>query len=113
MVRHQDVDLGLRYLTEFAVLILAEQASPDVVRVVAEAAHWNAAQLVVIVGPGTEPADGLPPDAIVFEGPIDDRDGDFAALVGRFAAALDDGTDAADAFRASIAAVGWSAATTD
>jgi sugar/nucleoside kinase (ribokinase family) len=108
-----DVDLGLRYLTEFGVVILAEPADPGVVRVVAEAARWHAARLVLVVEPGSEPTDGLPPDAIVFEAPSDDRDGDFAALVGRFAAALDDGTNPADAFRASIEAQGWTEGTTD
>ena len=57
-----------------------------------------------------EPPVGLPPDAIVFEAPAEDPDGDFAALVGRFAAALDDGTDAADAFRSSLAEEGWTEA---
>jgi len=108
-----DVDLGLRYLTNYAVVVLAEPAGSDVVRVVADAATWNGAQLVVVVDPGTELSDGLPADAIVFEAPGDDPDGDFAALVGRFAAALDDGTDAADAFRASIAAEGWTEAVAD
>lgn len=108
-----DVDLGLRYLTNFAVVVLAEPTGEDVVRVVADAARWNAAQLVMVVAAGTEPSDGLPPDAIVFEAPADDRDGDFAALVGRFAAALDDGTAAADAFRTSIAAEGWTEAAPD
>ncbi len=91
-----DVDLGLRYLTDYAVVVLAEHAEPDVAAVAAAAASWNGAQLVVVVEPGTEPPAGLPPDAIVFEAPADDPDGDFAALVGRFAAALDDGADAGD-----------------
>lgn len=108
-----DVDLGLRYLTTFSVVVMAEPASQEVVRVVADAVSWNGARLVMVVEPGTEPLDGLPADAIVFEAPDDDPDGDFAALVGRFAAALDDGTDAAYAFRASIAAEGWTEAVAD
>lgn len=108
-----DVELGLRYLTEFAVLVLAEPAGPDVVQVVAEAARWNAAQLLMVVDSGIVPADGLPSDAIVFEAPADDRDGVFATLVGTFAAALDDGADPAEAFRSSIAAEGWTEAAPD
>jgi hypothetical protein len=108
-----DVELGLRYLTSFAVVVLAEPAGEEVVGVVADAARWNSAQVVMVVTGGSEPTDGLPPDAIVFEAPDDDPDGDFAALVGRFAAALDDGTEAADAFRASIAADGWTEAAPD
>jgi sugar/nucleoside kinase (ribokinase family) len=102
-----DVDMGLRYLTSFGVVVLADAANREVVRVVADAASWNAARLVVVVDPQTEPSDALPPDAIVFEAPADDPDGAFAALVGRFAAALDDGTEPADAFRSTIEADGW------
>jgi hypothetical protein len=108
-----DVELGLRYLATFAVVVLAEPAGQEVVRVVADAARWSAAQLVMVVEAGTEPADGLPPDAVVFEAPADDRDGVFAALVGRFAAALDDGAAPADAFHSSIAAEGWTEAIPD
>ena len=64
------------------------------VEAVADAARWNGAQLLMVVGPDVVPADGLPPDAIVFEAPADDPDGVFATLVGTFAAALDDGADA-------------------
>jgi hypothetical protein len=108
-----DVDLGLRYLTNFTVVVLAEPADPGVARVVADAASWNGARLVVVVGAGAEPPAELPPDAIVFEAPIDDPDGDFAALVGRFAAALDDGADAGVAFRSSLAEEGWTEAVAD
>lgn len=108
-----DVDLGLRYLTEFAVLVLAEPAGRDVVQVVAEAARWTAAQLLLVVEVGTALTDGLPSDAIVFEAPADDRDGVFAMLVGTFAAALDVGADPAEAFRSAIAAEGWAESAAD
>jgi len=107
-----DVELGLRYLTEFAVLVLAEPTSADVVRVVADAAGWNGAQLLMVVDAGAD-VDGFPPDAIVFEAPADDRDGAFASLVGTFAAALDDGGIPGDAFRSSVEAEGWAEATPD
>lgn len=102
-----DVDLGLRYLTDFAVVVLAEPASADVVGIVAEAARWSEARLVLVVGAGETVPDGVPADAVVFEAPEDDPDGAFAALVGSFAAALDDGTEPGQAFRASIASDGW------
>ena len=108
-----DVDLGLRYLNEFAVLVLAEPAGHDVVRVVVDAATWHAARLLVVVEGDATRVDGFPADAIVFEAPADDRDGVFANFVGTFAAALDDGTDPAEAFRSSIAAEGWTEATPD
>jgi sugar/nucleoside kinase (ribokinase family) len=96
-----DVQLGLRYLTEFAVLVLAEPAGPDVVRVVAEAASWNAARLLMVVEADTVAPDGLP---------ADDEDGAFATFVGRFAAALDEGADPAEAFHSSIESAGWTEA---
>ena len=108
-----DVDLGLRYLTDFAVLVLAEPGLADVVGVAAEAARWSGARLVLVVGAGESVPDDLPADAIVFEAPEDDPDGVFATLVGGFAAALDDGTEPGDAFRASIAADGWTGAADD
>ena len=102
-----DVDLGLRYLTEFAVVVLAEPVGPEIVGLVGEAVRWSQAQMVLVVGPGETAPDGLPPDVIVFEAPDADPDGAFAALVGTFAAALDDGTEPGEAFRASIASDGW------
>jgi sugar/nucleoside kinase (ribokinase family) len=108
-----DVDLGLRYLTDFAVVVLAEAAGPGIVEVVGEAARWADARLLLIVGAGEPVPDGLPPDAVVFEAPATDADGLFAAFVGSFAAALDDGTEPAEALRASLAAQGWTASGVD
>lgn len=106
-----DVDLALRYLTEFAVLVLADPAEPEIVGVVVDAAGWVGARLVVVVRPGEAVPDGLPPDVIVFEAPDTDSDGAFASLVGAFAAALDDGDDPGEAFRSSIETDGWTAST--
>jgi hypothetical protein len=108
-----DVDLGLRYLTDYGVVVLAEAAGAEVVAVVAEATRWGAARLILVVGAGATVPDDLPPDVIVFEAPDDDPDGAFAILVGTFAAALDDGADPADAFRTSIASDGWTEAAPD
>lgn len=104
-----DLDLGLRYLLEFAVLVLAEPVTADALQVVAGAAAWGKTHLIVVVEPGTEVPAGLPAEAIVFEAP--DRLGDdaFAVMVGTFAAALDGGEAPAEAFRSSMEADGWSA----
>lgn len=106
-----DVDLALRYLPDINVLVLAEAASTDTVAVVAQAARWSEAQLIVVDNPAA-PND-LPRDAIVFEVPDEDPDGVFAELIGAFAAALDDGDDPAKAFQASVEAAGWTPAPTD
>lgn len=105
-----DVDLGLRYLTEFAVVVLAEPASPEVVAVVVEAAQWGESRMILVVGAGERPPDGLPADVVVFGAPAADPDGAFAGLVGSFAAALDDGKEPDEAFRASVASDGWTEA---
>jgi hypothetical protein len=108
-----DVDLGLRYLTDFGVVVLAEPAGAEVVGIVAEAARWSEARLVLVVGAGESVPDGVPAEAVVFEAPESDPDGIFAALVGGFAAALDDGAQPGDAFRASIASDGWTEVAAD
>jgi hypothetical protein len=105
-----DVDLGLRYLTEFAVVVLAESADPETVAIVADAARWSEARMILVVAAGSSAPDGLPADVVVFEAPEADPDGVFAALVGSFAAALDEGVEPAAAFQASIATDGWTGA---
>jgi hypothetical protein len=108
-----DVDLALRYLTDFGVVVVADPVSADVFQVVTAAAAWAGARTIVVVPAGeVEPA-GLPPDAIVFEAPDIDLDGAFAALVGAFAAALDDGGDPAAAFRSTVDEAGWTATPAD
>ena len=89
------MDLGLRYLTEFGVLVLAESVGAEVVAVVAEAARWGEARMILVIGGGggRSPTD-LPGDAIVLEAPDADPDGAFASMVGALAAALDDGNRA-------------------
>ncbi len=108
-----DVDLGLRYLTDFQVVVLAEPAPPEVISVVAEAAAWGDARMILIVAEAGAVPDGLPADVVVFEAPPSDPDGAFATVVGAFAAALDDGAAPEVAFRASIASDGWTGTPTD
>jgi hypothetical protein len=102
-----DVELALRYLTSFSVLVLGQPADPNLVRVVGTAAGWADARLIVVVPAGDPVPGDLPSDAIVFEAPDEDPDGVFAEMVGAFAAALDDGSDPATAFAASMAEAGW------
>jgi hypothetical protein len=105
-----DVELGLRYLTDFAVVVLAEPVDDETIAVVAAAARWGEARMILVVQAGQAVPDGLPDDIVVFESPPDDPDGVFADLVGAFAAALDEGTDPGVAFRSSIASDGWTEA---
>ena len=88
-----DIELALRYLTDFSVVVLAVPADPDIARWLPRPPAGGA-RLIVVVPVGDPVPDGLPADAIVFEAPDSDPDGVFAAMVGSFAAALDDGGDA-------------------
>jgi hypothetical protein len=106
-----DVDLALRYLTEYAVVVLADPVDEGVVKVVSDASSWVGARLILVVAAGQRLPEDVPTDAIVFEAPDGDPDGAFALFVGSFAAALDDGEDPGDAFRSTIEADGWAVAT--
>ena len=104
-----DVDLALRYLPEYRVIVVAERLDADALQVVADAARWSGASLVVVGRADDLP--GLPDDATVFAPPDDgDPDGAFAAMVGTYAAGLDRGEDPRAAFAAAQAAVGSTAA---
>ena len=47
-----DVDLGLRYLTEFRVVVVADELDETALRVAADAAGWNNGALVAVVAVG-------------------------------------------------------------
>ena len=104
-----DVSLGLRYLADYTVVVVSDEASPAVVRMAAEAATFAGAYLVVLAGTDF---DGRPElsgsTTTVLEAPADDPDGAFAALVGAYAAGLDAGIAPDAAFQAALA-TGWEA----
>jgi hypothetical protein len=72
-----------------------------VIPVAAEAAEFAGAHLVVLVGEGSAPPDGLPADALVLQAPTEDLDGAFATLVGVYAAGRDAGQAPEAAFVAA------------
>ena len=102
-----DVELGLRYLTEFRVVVVADELDETALRVAADAAGWNNGTLLAVVPHGRPEPAGLPPDAIVLGAPADDVDGVFDRLVGQLAAAIDAGADPRAAFREAVAGAGW------
>jgi hypothetical protein len=105
----EDLDLALRYLASFTVLIVAQPLSGTTLAVAVESAAYAGAHLVLIDAP--DAGTSVPVDDItVLESPANDPDGDFAGLVGRYAAALDAGTPAAAAFRTALGVAGWEAA---
>ncbi len=108
----QDVELGLAYLTEFRVLVVAEPLEPSAVGAARDAASFQGASLVVVTTPGRDATSDLPSTATVLEMPEEDE-GAFAELVGRYAAALDRGEEAAAAWQAALSSGGWETADND
>jgi hypothetical protein len=106
-----DVELALRYLTEFRVVVLADDLDEPAVRVVGDAVGWSNATLIALVPEGRAEPTELPPDAIVLGAPAGDSDGAFDRLVGGLAAAIDAGADPRVAFRELVAGAGWEPAT--
>jgi hypothetical protein len=103
-----DIELALRYLPDYRVLVVAEPLPPAALEVVVAAGRWSGAALVIVVPHGSDPVDV--PEATILEAPDGDPDDAFAAVVGGYAAALDRGEEPAEAFTSASTASGWAAA---
>lgn len=104
----EDLDLALRYLIAFDVLVVAEPLDAATLTVAAEAAAFSGAHLVIVGRAAVPSASG---DAVtVLEPPAADPDGDFAAVVARYAVALDGGTPSAAAFKSALGDSAWESA---
>jgi len=97
-----DVSLALRYLTDFGVLV-AVHPSSELLAEAVSAAGWASARLVVVLESEGDVPDGMPADALVVAAAADDAEG-VGARIGRYAAALSRGDDAAAAYRDLTAA---------
>ena len=104
-----DVALGLSYVDAFSVLVVTDDVPAGALPAAVEAAAYAGAQLVVIIPPGRPTLAVLPADATVLAAPDEADDGEFATLVGEYAAALDGGMRPAEAFAAATRAAGWEA----
>ena len=108
-----DIELGLRYVTECRVLVLAAALDEPAMAAAVDGARYHRAALVVAAAQRALPnADELPEQTTVLSAP-DEDDGAFADLVGRYAAQLDGGRDAAEAWRDALSSTGWEAAADD
>jgi hypothetical protein len=124
-----DVELGLRYMLDCKVLVVAERLSRDASAAAAAAADYHGAALVVVlpgegggdaVGP-TSPDGSWPPSATILQAPSDPEDGEedasgniaFETMVADFAVRLERGDDAAGAFRAALGDAAWEPAVDD
>lgn len=99
-----DLKVALGYLPEIGAIVVAAQLTDDAARVVADAAGFHDAPLVVLAEPGA----ALPAafsSAIVLEAP--EAEVSFDRLVGAFAVRLESGANASDALREVTAEAGW------
>jgi sugar/nucleoside kinase (ribokinase family) len=103
-----DIELALRYLPDYRVLVVAEPLADATLAVALAAASWNGAATVVIVPAGSPQPAGAE-GATVIEAPADDPDDAFAGIVGAYAAAIDRGEEPAEAFATASSSLGASA----
>jgi sugar/nucleoside kinase (ribokinase family) len=103
-----DLELALRYVQDYRVIVVAADLDPAALAAVIEAAGWSGAHLVVLQPDGSPPA--VTPDAAtVLLRPADDPDGVFASMVAGYAVGLDRGQEPAAAFASAQSAGGWAA----
>ncbi len=97
-----DVSLALRYLTDFGVLV-AVHPTTELLAEAVSAAGWAGARLVLVLEPDGDIPAGVPADALIVAARADEAEG-VGARIGRYAAALSRGDDAAAAYRDLTAA---------
>src|SRR5205085_2938595 len=109
-----DIELGLRYVSDCRVLVIADSLDGAALAAAVEGARYHRAPLVVAAAFDASAAPALPDDSTVLDVPAQTEDDSaFAALVGRYAAQLDAGRGAADAWRDAISAIGWEESTAE
>ena len=102
----QDVELGLRYLSDARVLVLAEPLDGDAQAAALEAARYHGAELIALVTSGSVPDADLKEASTVLEAPPEDLEA-FVQVVAKYAAGVESGKSAGEAFREATHAVGW------
>lgn len=103
-----DVELGLRYLSDFRAVVLADPQPAAVVAVAAEAARYAGAVLLGVASAGGGPAPELPPGSFFLAAASGGGDG-AAKLLGRVAAGIDRGDTPEEVLNRELAAVGATA----
>ncbi len=91
-----DVGLALRYLSDYRVIVLLHPTDRGILQEASAAAGWAGAHLVVVSQDTTDLVAGVPDGSLALSA---ERDAEgVAALLGRYAAAVDRGEDAAAAY---------------
>lgn len=121
-----DVELGLRYVPQCRVLVLAEAVEDDTRDAVLDSAGFHDAAVVMLAAPGTVDAEALGDNVTMLETPEAEEDGDapgadvsgsaevaapFAAFIADYAIRLDRGEAAETAFREALGSGAWDVAT--
>jgi hypothetical protein len=102
-----DIELGLSYVGDCRVLVVSDPLDGAALAAAADGAVYHRAALVIAAAISASAAPRLPEDSTLLEPPDDEDDAAFAQLVGRYAAQLDAGRGAADAWRDALSASGW------
>lgn len=102
----RDLDLALRYLSDYRVVVVADPLPAELEEIVVEAAAFAGAAIVAIVPAGGRTGAAFAATATVLEAP-EDAAAPFAELVGRYATALAAGTAPAEAFAGATRGAGW------
>jgi hypothetical protein len=103
-----DLELGLRYVPDYHVLVVAHPLAAAALRTVDDAASYAGAHLVLLTTDPTT-ADGLTTTAATVLAVPDEDEGAFAQVVAAYAVRLDLGAAPSDAFREAVGVAGWSA----
>lgn len=103
-----DVELGLRYFVDLAVVAVVDPLPSSALAVAADVVAAHDAPLVVVEPVTSPPAlDSLRPGPIVLEAPGPEGRPAFDRLVGRLCACLAEGLGPEEAFREAVHATGW------
>jgi hypothetical protein len=105
-----DLSLGLRYITDYDVLVVTDGLAADALPVAIEAASYASAHLVVVIPADMPLPESIPEEATVLSAPPGDPGGTFAEIVGAYAAALDRGESPAEAFGSAMGDADWESA---
>jgi hypothetical protein len=114
-----DIELALRYLTEFQVLVIAAPLDSRSLHSALDAAGFAGAHVIRLDASRDAGGDATsaeaPPEGVevtAFEAPQHDEPA-FAAMVGRYAAGLDAGRTAGEAFAEATRGTHWERASAD
>lgn len=103
-----DLELALRYVPDYRVLVVAGDLDPSALDAVVAGAAWSGAQVVALMPDGSTTT-ALPDGATALLRPATDPHGAFAAMVAGYAVALDRGDEPRAAFALAQRAGGWAA----